>query len=291
MGGWMGQSAALLEPLYRSLKNVLLESKVIGTDDTTVKVLDRKLDFARIGRIWPYLGDQEHPVIVYDYTPTRERAGPDKFLGDYRGYLQADAYSGYDAFFTPGRGMIEVGCWMHGRRYFIKALESDERHMGPALVLIAKLYRIEEQGRGLSGQDRLAIRQRLSLPVINKLHAYLLEIQPEVLPKSPAAAAVRYSLNQWRALNRFLEDGDLEIDNGATERANRDVAIGRNNWTFFGSDQGGKTDAVLRSFVASCKRVGVEPFAWFQDVLSRVASHPITALAELLPHNWANAKG
>jgi hypothetical protein len=119
MGGWMGQSAALLDPLYQSLKNVLLESKVIGTDDTTVKVLDRKLDFARIGRIWPYLGDQEHPVIVYDYTPTRERAGPDKFLGDFRGYLQADAYSGYDSFFTPERGMIEVGCWMHGRRYFI----------------------------------------------------------------------------------------------------------------------------------------------------------------------------
>ncbi len=290
MGGWMGQSAALLEPLYQSLKNALLESKVIGTDDTTVKVLDRKLDVARIGRIWPYLGDQEHPVIVYDYTPTRERAGPDKFLGDYRGYLQADAYAGYDAFFTPERGMIEVACWMHGRRYFRKALESDERQMGPALVLIAKLYRVEDQARGLTGQDRLEVRQRLSRPVMNKLHSYLLEIQPQVLPKSPAAVAVRYTLNQWEALNRFLEDGDLEIDNGATERANRDVAIGRNNWTFFGSDQGGNTDAVLRSFVASCKRVGVEPFAWFRDVLSRVASHPITALTKLLPQHWANAK-
>lgn len=290
MGGWMGQSAALLDPLYQSLKDVLLESKVIGTDDTTVKVLDRKLDFARTGRIWPYLGDNEHPVIVYDYTPTRQRAGPEKFLEGYRGYLQADAYAGYDAFFTPERGMTEVGCWMHARRYYYKALESDERHMGPVLGLIAQLYQVEDQARGLSGRDRLEVRRRLSRPIMAKLHGYLLEIRPEVLPKSPAAAAVRYTLNQWKALNRFLEDGDLEIDNGATERANRDIAIGRNNWTFFGSDQGGKTAAVLRSFVASCKRAGVEPFAWFQDVLSRIASHPITALADLLPHNWANAK-
>lgn len=290
MGGWMGQCAALLDPLYQSLKDVLLESKVIGTDDTTVKVLDRKLDFARSGRIWPYLGDKDHPVIVYDYTATRARAGPDKFLQGYRGYLQADAYAGYDAFFTPRRGMTEVGCWMHARRYFYKALEADERHMGPALALIAQLYKVEDLARGLSAQDRLQTRQRLSRPVINKLHDYLLRIRSEVLPKSPAATAVRYTLNQWAALNRFLEDGDLEIDNGATERANRDIAIGRNNWTFFGSDRGGKTAAVLRSFVASCKRAGVEPFAWFQNVLSRVASHPITALTELLPHNWAAAQ-
>ena len=180
---------------------------------------------------------------------------------------------------------------MHARLYFYKALEADERHMGPALLLIAQLYKVEDQARALSGQDRLAVRRRLSRPVLDKLHGYLLEIRAEVLPKSPAAVAVRYTLNQWRALTRFREDGDLEIDNGATERANRDIAIGRNNWTFFGSDQGGQTAAVLRSFVASCKRAGVEPFAWFQDVLSRIASHPITALAELLPHNWANAKG
>jgi transposase len=290
MGGWMAQCADLLDPLYQSLKDVLLQSKVIGTDDTSVKVLDPKLPFARIGRIWPYLGDTEHPVIVYDYTPTRERGGPEKFLDGYRGYLQADAYAGYDAFFTPERGMTEVGCWMHARRYFYKALESDQRHMGPALLLITHLYRVEDQARSLTAPDRFALRQRISRPLLDKLHAYLLEIQPEVLPKSPAAAAVRYALNQWTALNRFLDDGDLEIDNGGTERANRDIAIGRNNWTFFGSDHGGKTAAVLRSFVASCKRAGVEPFAWFQDVLSRIAHHPMPQLADLLPHNWKPAQ-
>jgi len=121
---------------------------------------------------------------------------------------------------------------------------------------------------------------------MEKLHKYLLELKQDVLPKSPSGAAVRYALNQWQALTRFLEDGDLEIDNGASERANRDIALGRGNWTFFGSDNGGRTAAVLRSFIASCKRSSVEPFAWFRDVLSRIAAHPITGLTELLPHNW-----
>src|SRR5690242_7112908 len=229
MGGCMAQCAGLLDPLYQLMKTELLKSKVIGTDDTSVKVLDRKLPFARIGRIWPYVGDAHHPVIVYDYTPTRARAGPAKFLEGYKGYLQADAYSVYDAFFKPQRGMTEVGCWMHARRYLFKALESDEPHMGPALHLIARLYRVEERAKALSlsAEQRLALRQRVPARLICKLHRYLLELQPEVLPKSPSGAAVRYALNQWEALTRFLEDGELEIDNGATERANRDIALGR----------------------------------------------------------------
>jgi transposase len=288
MGGWMAQCAKLLDPLYQLMKKELLSSKVIGTDDTSVKVLDRKLPFARNGRIWPYVGDAHHPVIVYDYTPTRSRAGPAKFLEGYKGYLQADAYSVYDAFFKPQRGMTEVGCWMHARRYFFKALESDEPHMGPALHLIARLYAVEERAKALvlSAEQRLELRRRVSATLLGKLHQYLLELQAVVLPKSPSGAAVRYALNQWEALTRFLEDGELEIDNGATERANRDIALGRGNWTFFGSDSGGKTAAVLRSFIASCKRCGVEPFAWFHDVLSRMPAHSITRLSELLPHNW-----
>jgi transposase len=290
MGGWLAQCAALLQPLYGSLKDVLFESKVIGTDDTSVKVLDVKLPFARTGRIWPYYGDPEHPVILYDYTATRERAGPEKFLAGYRGYLQADAYGGYDAFFKdPGRGLIEVGCWAHARRYFHKALESDQAHMGPALLLIAQLYRVERQAQWLKAEDRLRLRQLQSLPILDKLRNYLLDIQPEILPKSPAGRAVRYTLKNWTALTRYCEDGDLAIDNNATERAIRGVAVGRNNWIFFGSDQGGKTAAVLRSFVASCQRVAVDPFTWLKDILSRIAAHPITRLAELLPHNWTPA--
>lgn len=287
MCGWLAQCAGLLEPLYGKAKEVLFGSKVIGTDDTGVKVLDEKLPFARTGRIWPYCGDPEHPVILYDYTQTRARAGPEEFLKGYRGRLQVDAYAGYDAFFKdPARGLIEIACWSHARRYYFKALDSDQARMGPALLLIAQLYRVEDRARGWSAEERLTLRQRESRPVLEKLHGYLLEIQTEVLPKSPEGRAVRYTLKNWIALNRYCEDGDLEIDNNRTERSIRGVAVGRHNWIFFGSDHGGHTAAVLRSFVASCQRVGVDPYAWFKDVLTRIAVHPITRLPELLPHNW-----
>jgi len=284
----MARCAALLDPLWGAAKKELFGSHVIGTDDTGVKVLDPNLDFARIGRIWPYVGDTRHPVIVYDYTPTRSRAGPAKFLEGYRGHLQADAYSVYDAFFKPGRGLIEVGCWMHARRYAFKALETDEARMGPVLHMIGRLYAVESRAKemALTPQQRLALRRRLSVRLISKLHNYLLELKTQVLPRSPSGAAVRYTINQWEALTRFLEDGELEIDNGATERANRDIAVGRTNWTFFGSDHGGRIAAVLRTFIATCKRCKVEPFAWFSDVLTRIADHPINRLPELLPHNW-----
>ena len=290
MGGWMGQVADLMKPLYGAAKEVLFQSKVIGTDDTGVKVLDEKLPYARTGRIWPYRGDQEHPVVVFDYTKTRERVGPEKFLEGYHGYLQVDAYAGYDAFFKdPGRGLTEVGCWSHARRYYHKALESDVGRMGPALWFIAELYKVEDRAAAMTAAERLCLRQIESKPILDQLHGYLQKIQTEVLPKSPEGRAVRYTLKNWTALNRYCEDGNLSIDNNATERDIRGVAVGRNNWMFFGSDRGGKTAAILRSFTASCQRAGVEPFAWFKDVLSRIATHPINRIAELLPHNWKPA--
>ena len=221
MGGWMAQCADLMKPLYGSLKEVLFQSKVIGTDDTGVKVLDEKLPFARTGRIWPYHGDQEHPVMVYDYTATRERAGPEKFLEGYRGYLQADAYGGYDAFFKdPARGLTEVGCWAHARRYFHKALESDQARMGPALLFIAQLYQVEKQRAAADGgRSGCACASSSPSPILDKLHGYLLEIQAEVLPKSPEGRAVRYTLKNWTALTRYCEDGDLGIDNNAANAA------------------------------------------------------------------------
>jgi transposase len=162
--------------------------------------------------------------------------------------------------------------------------------MGPALLLIAQLYRVEKQARLLARAERLLLRQSQSCPILEKLRNYLLEIEAEVLPKSPEGRAVHYTLKNWTALTRYCEDGDLDIDNNGTERAIRGIAIGRNNWMFFGSDRGGSTAAVLRSFAASCQRIGIDPFTWFRDVLSRIASHPITRLPELLPHNWASAQ-
>jgi transposase len=290
--GWTAQCAQLLEPLYRQLKRFVLASKVVGTDDTPVKVLDRKLSHARKGRIWPYVGDREHVGVVYDYTPTRERAGPEQFLKNYRGHLQADAYVAYDAFFTkPERGMEEVGCWAHTRRHFHQALDSDASRMRTVLLLIAQLYRVERTARerGLGGEPLRLLRHHGAWPVLERLHAYLLEIQAQVLPRSEAGQAVAYALKNWIALTRYCDNPDLSIDNNATERALRCFAVGRANWTFFGSDRGGKTAAVLRSFVTSCELVRIDPFAWFRDVLTRIAELPLSKLDELLPHNWAAA--
>ncbi|HEY2857949.1 MAG TPA: IS66 family transposase [Terracidiphilus sp.] len=292
MCGWMRQSAELLAPLYERLKKFVLRSKVVGTDDTPVKVLDRNLPHTRRGRMWPYVGDRDHRAVIYDYTPTRERAGPEAFLKTYRGHLQADAYVAYDSFFTkPGRGMVEVGCWAHARRHVHQALETDSARMGAVLAYIAKLYAVEKQARrcGLGGEALRLLREQTSRPALQQLHAYLLKIRDEVLPKSEAGQAVSYVLKNWTALTRYLEDGDLSIDNNHTERSLRGIAVGRNNWVFLGSDRGGRTMAVLRSFVSSCELVKVDPFAWFRDVLSRIATHAITKLDELLPHRWVVA--
>jgi transposase len=291
MCGWMRQSAELLDPLYVRLKHFVLSSKVVGTDDTPVKVLDRSLvGTTRKGRFWPYLGDRNHGAAVFDYTPTRERAGPERFLKGYRGYLQADAYVAYDSFFSnPARGMVEVACWAHTRRHFHQALDTDPARMGAVLAYIAQLYAVEKRARrsGVEGEELRLLREQASQPVLTNLHEYLLKIRDQVLPKSEAGQAVSYALKNWAALTRYCEDGDLSIDNNHTERSLRGIAVGRNNWTFVGSDRGGRTMAVLRSFVASCELAKVDPFAWFHDVLSRIGSHSIHRLDELLPHRWA----
>jgi transposase len=289
MCGWMRQCAELLDPLYNKLRDYVLASKVVGTDDTPVKVLDRKLPQTRKGRIWPYVGDRDHPAVVYDYTPTRERAGPEKFLKGFRGHLQADAYAVYDSFFKdPKRGMVEVGCWAHARRHFHNALENDTPRMGGVLAMIAGLYEVEQAGRrnGWRGEELRVLREREARPMLNQLHEYLLKIREQVLPKSDAGQAVAYALKNWAALTRYCSDGDLLIDNNGTERSLRSFAVGRNNWTFFGSDNGGRTAAVLRSFVTSCELARIDPFAWFRDVLGRIAEHPVKRIEELLPHRW-----
>jgi transposase len=231
MCGWMAQCAELLHPLYERLKRNVLASEVVGTDDTPVKVLDRRLPHARKGRIWPYVGDREHPAVIYDYTATRERAGPEAFLQSYRGYLQADAYVAYDSFFLkPERGMVEVGCWAHARRHVYQALDHDPSRMRTLLLMIAELYGVEKlaRQRGLSGEDLRLLREQGARPVLEKLHAYLLQIHKELLPKSEAGQAVNYLLKNWTALTRYCENPALSIDNNHTERSLRGWAVGRN---------------------------------------------------------------
>lgn len=288
--GWLRQSADLLAPLYDKLKQFVLASKVVGTDDTPVKVLDRSLPHTRKGRLWPYVGDRDHPAVIYDYTPTRERAGPERFLRTYRGYLQVDAYAAYDRFFTDrSRGLVEVGCWAHARRHVYQALDTERGRMGAVLAYIAQLYAVEKRARQseIHGEPLRLLREHGARPVLAHLQAYLDQIAHELLPKSEAGKAVAYIRNNWSALTCYVEDGDLSIDNNHTERSLRGIAVGRGNWTFLGSDRGGRTMAVLRSFVASCELVKIDPYAWFRDVLSRINAQSIQRLDELLPHRWA----
>jgi transposase len=290
MWGWMKQTADLLQPLYERLKQQALASKVVQTDDTPVSVLDPALPKTRTGRIWTYVGDGAHAATVYDYTATRKRAGPERFLQSYRGYLQADAYSGYDRFFVePDRGLVEVACWAHTRRKFFEARTSGLPGAMTALAYIGLLYKIERRAKGCPAGERLALRQRYSVPVLDEFRTFLEHQRQRVLPKSPEGGAIAYTLNNWAALCRYAEDGDLEIDNNAAERSLRGVAVGRKNWMFFGSDEGGRTAAILTSFTSTCQRLQLDPFTYLRDVLTRIASHPVTKLDELLPANWKPA--
>jgi hypothetical protein len=271
------------------MKEQVLESKALQTDDTPVAVLDPALPRTRTGRIWTYVGDDEHPYTVYDYTPNRSRDGPEAFLKEFSGFLQADAYSGYDELYKdPSRNVIEVACWAHARRRFYEAQSSDVMRSTVMLAYIRLLYEVEREARDmkLNGEKRLALRLAKSVRILDDIKAYLEREQPNVLPKSPEGQAIAYALSNWKALTRYCEDGDLEIDNNGAERSLRGIAVGRKNWMFFGSDNGGRTAAVLTSFITTCKRLGIDPFAYLRDIFERISTHPENQLAELLPDKW-----
>ena len=296
MCDWMRDCAACLRPLYTLMVKEVLQSKVIHTDDTSVQVLDKNLPETRTGRFWVYLGDKAHPYNVFDHTATRQRDGPMKFLNgwgkDQRVYLQADAYGGYDGIHRGEAGgqVTEVACWAHARRKFYDARDSDSATATQALAYIRLLYDVEDQAREMSPTDRAALRQEKTLPRLKEFRAWLESRQATkggpVLPKSPMGAAITYAFNQWDALCVYTTDGDLAIDNNAAERALRRIAVGRGNWTFLGSENGGHTAAVLFSFIATCQSHAVNVFNYLRDVLSRIDAHPMNQLAELLPGRW-----
>ena len=289
MCDWMRQCADLVGPLLQLMKRRVLGSKVIETDDTPVPVLDPELPRTRTGRIWTYVGDSRHPYTVYDYTASRSRDGPDAFLREFRGYLQADAYSGYDHFYEDARrGMEEVACWAHARRKFFEARSSDLMRSTVMLAYIRLLYDVEREAhdRKLDPAARRPLRQEKSKPILADIRAYLEREKSQVLPKSPEGQAIAYTLSNWKALVRYGEDGDLEIDNNGAERSLRAVAVGRKNWMFYGSDKGGRTAAVLTSLIATCKRLRIDPFAYLRDIFERISGHPQSRLVELLPDQW-----
>jgi transposase len=283
---WMAVCAGLLEPIVKEMHREILKSRVIQTDDTPVTVLG-KVKGRYQGRFWIHLGDRDHPHVVFDFTPDRSAAGPERMFKGYQGYLQADAYSAYDRLYADGT-IVEVGCWMHARRKFFEAKTSDPLRAHQAMAWIRELYDVEKEAKkkGLDDIQRLALRQEQSRPILETIKEWLGKEVEQVLPKSPIAEAIGYALNHWKALERYLEAGFLEIDNGASERGLRPVALGRNNWLFVGSEAGGKTAAILMSLCTTCKREGIDPLAYLRDVLERISTHPASRIAELLPDQW-----
>jgi transposase len=296
---WLKQSAALVQPLYQLLQGEVKKSRVIGSDDTPVKVQARGVLASHQGRVWVYLGDTDHPYTVYDYSPDRKQERPQDFLKGYSGFLQADAYSGYDQLYAGGK-IVEVGCWAHVRRKFFEAQTTDAARASYVLGVIRQLYAVEKKASqqsaaaGLSLADSWQLRQRLrqeeSVPLLTSLRQWLEQERVGVLPKSPMGEAIGYALNQWQALERYTTQGYLAIDNNAAEGALRAVAVGRKNYLFFGSDGGGETAAVLYSLVQTCKRLGIEPWRYLRDVLQRLPSCAAEQLPELLPDRWAAAQ-
>lgn len=289
----MAIAAELLEPIVTHMLDKVLESRVVQNDDTPVKVQDHDGKGIKTGRLWDSIGDHYHPYVVYTYTPDRSGAGPAEIFEGFEGYLQADAYSGYDALFTSGK-IIEVGCMMHARRKFYEARTSDPPRAHRALAWIKLLYNVEREAKEKHEAEgyeafvaaRHVLRGERSRGTFKQLHDWLVAEAPKVLPKSPIGEAIQYALNHWAALARPLEAGFLELDNGASERAFKPVALGRKNWLFFGSDRGGQTAAVLMSLCTTCKGLGIDPQAYLRDMLDRISTHPASRIEELLPDRW-----
>ncbi|MGO9528635.1 MAG: IS66 family transposase [Verrucomicrobiia bacterium] len=284
---WVSAAAQLLMPLYELQRQLVLQSAVLWTDDTPVTVLVGGEEGSRQGRFWTYVGDDEHPYSVYDFTMSRGRDCPHSFLQKFRGYLQADAYAGYDGIFLgPGSEIVEVACWAHARRKFFDAQKSSPREAHQVLDWIGQLYDIEDRARPLTIAERRELRNVEAVPVLDRLDAYLTWLASCVLPQSALAKAVTYARNQWDALRCYTQDGRLTIDNNVSERTLRHQAIGRKNWLFLGSQDAGPRAAVLYTILAGAKRHRLEPWAYVRELLMR--RHADDArLEDMLPDHWA----
>jgi transposase len=284
---WVRDAATVLEPLAELQKSLVLQSPVIWTDDTPVTVLGGGQPGSSTGRFWVYLGDDGHPYSVYDFSVSRCRDGPAAFLEGYRGFLQADAYGGYDGIFLGSDGaIVEVACWAHARRKFYDARSNAPREANEILEWIRQLYDIEDRALDATAEERLALRQREAVPILDRIEGRLDELSGRVLPKSALGKAVTYARNQWAALRVYAGDGRLTIDNNVSERTLRLQAIGRKNWEFLGSAAAGPRAAVLFTILAGAKRHHLEPWAYLRDVLLRLSAGEME-LESLLPDRWA----
>jgi transposase len=303
---WTLGSAELLMPLMPVLRRYVLGSAVIFTDDTTLALKAERGE--RRGktitaRLWVYLAggwlpdDQQRwrrvaPAALYDFTTDRSGEHARRMLGTWRGFLQADDFSGYAQSWRDG--MTHAACLVHSRRRFAKIVKDAPKGSPPglaheALRFFAEIYRIEGDIRDADPDRRFEARQLRTKPVMKDLHDWLAGHAPTVLPKSPLGEAFGYALSNWQALNTFVEHGILEADNNVSERAITPIALSRKNWLFAGSERGGRTAAVAFSLIETAKLNGIEPYAYLRDVLQRINGHRQDRLEELLPMYWKPA--
>lgn len=309
LGDWMAGAAKLLEPLYQRMQGQILRSRVLHGDDTGVKLRVVGAPKTHKAHLWVYIGDADYPYVVFDFTADYTATGPQCFLEGYRGYLQADALAQYEGLY--GEDTIQhVCCWAHARRKFVAALDGGDERAQVALEWIGQLYAIERDlppllpaadepdgadKRRQREEQRKQWRQRQAGPVLEALKQWLEEHRGKVLPKSAFGQAVGYALNNWAALARYQEQGYLAIDNNLSERTLRAIAVGRGNWGVMGSEQGGRTAAVLYTLVGTCKHLGIDPFVYLREALAglfALGDKPTSEhVREWLPDRWLLRRG
>jgi transposase len=291
LAGWVGATSELLAPLVDAVRDHVMSASKIHADDTPVPVLAPGTGKTKTGRLWTYVrddrpsGDTTAPAVWFAYAPDRKGERPRLHLKNFKGALQADAYAGFRHLYDTG-DIYEVACWAHARRKFH---EIHVAHPSPttteAIERIAALYAIEKEIRGSTPEIRKSIRQARAKHLLDNLRLWMETMLAKLSRKSDTAAAIRYALSRWRALTRYADDGTLEIDNNAAERALRVVALGRKNYLFCGSDAGGERAAAIYSLLGSAKLNGLDPEIYLQHVLTQIADHPINRIEELLPWN------
>lgn len=291
MAGWMGQCSKLLEPLIAELRKEIFSSSQLHGDDTPVRVLAPGLGKTKTGRIWAYVrdgrphGDNTPPAVCYFYSPDRKGERPQEHLKDFSGVLHADAYAGFNRLYE--KEITEAMCWAHVRRKFYEiTVASDNATIAQnTLEEITKLYQVEEAVRGLEPEDRHQQRQLHSKKIVDELFANFKKWLNKLPVRSLTARAISYALNNEAALKRFLENGKIEIDNNAAERAMRSIAVGRKNWLFAGSDSGGQTAAAIYSLIETAKLHNINPWLYMKQVLTQIQDYNSQKLADLLPWN------
>ena len=284
---WMADVARLIRPIYDRMAELVQRAHVLATDDTVLPLLAPGR--TRQARMWIYLGDLSYPYNVFDFTISRSRDGPSRFLKQFRGTLLADAYGGYNGVVLD-QDLRRAGCWSHARRKFVEAEPTAPDLARTILRLIRNLFDLEAKAKGLSDDQRLSLRQAESQPIVDALHALFIEQKARLLPKHPMAEAIGYALNQWEPLTVFTTDGAVPIHNNLAEQQMKRIALLRKNALFVATPRGGATAAVISSITSTCQRHGINPQVYLTQLLTGLQSTPVSRLDEWLPDRWKKAQ-